>query len=101
MRYLITMMRKIESDMPKVYQLLRGLYHHSMVFMWKHLPEKAYPRALVKHYQFKLSRKLDLTAPKLFTEKIQWRKLYDRDPAYAVLADKRAAKEWAAKKIGA
>lgn len=100
MEVLMKVVKKIEA-MPTVYQVLHSLYHRYMVFMWKHLPEKDYPNELMRYYRFKLSRGLDLTAPKRFTEKIQWRKIYDRDPAYTVLVDKCAAKKWAAKKIGA
>lgn len=44
---------------------------------------------------------LDLENPMRFTEKIQWRKLYDTNDIYAVLSDKYAVRAWVEKKIGA
>lgn len=43
---------------------------------------------------------LDLKHPKTFNEKIQWMKLYDRNPLYTQLVDKNLVKEWVADKIG-
>lgn len=45
--------------------------------------------------------KLDLKNPKTFNEKLQWLKLYDRNPLYTLLVDKYRVKEWVAEKIGA
>lgn len=39
--------------------------------------------------------------PTLYNEKIQWLKIYDRNPAYSKLVDKQAAKEWVSEKLGA
>ena len=43
---------------------------------------------------------LDLRHPMTFNEKIQWMKLYDRNPLYTQLVDKNLVKEWVADKIG-
>ena len=45
-------------------------------------------------------RPLDLKHPRTFNEKIQWMKIYDRDPRYTVLSDKYAVKEEVAGIIG-
>ncbi len=54
----------------------------SVIFLWRHgyLP--------------------DLDNPRLFTEWVQWRKLYDRDLGLAALTDKVYAKAFAAERIG-
>lgn len=44
---------------------------------------------------------LDLHHPKTFNEKLQWMKLYDRNPLYTDLVDKLKVKEWVAERIGA
>ena len=49
---------------------------------------------------FKNGTKLDLKSPKLFSEKIQWLKLYNRNPLYTILVDKYAVKDYVAKIIG-
>ena len=43
---------------------------------------------------------LDLHHPKSFNEKIQFLKLYDRNPLYTTLVDKYLVKQWVAGKIG-
>ncbi len=45
-------------------------------------------------------RKLDLKNPSTYNEKLQWAKLYDRNPQYRKLVDKFEVKEIVAKKIG-
>lgn len=44
---------------------------------------------------------LDLKHPKTFNEKLQWLKLYDRNPLYTLLVDKYRVKEYVAERIGA
>ena len=43
---------------------------------------------------------IDWKHPKTFNEKLQWLKLYNRNPLYTVLADKYNVKAWVADKIG-
>lgn len=43
---------------------------------------------------------LDLKKPQLFNEKLQWLKLYDRNPLYPTLVDKCEVKKWIAERIG-
>lgn len=44
---------------------------------------------------------LDLKNPITFNEKLQWMKLYDRNPQYTELVDKIKVKRWVADRIGA
>ena len=39
-------------------------------------------------YKVRLGRKLELKEPKTFNAKLQWLKLYDRNPKYTELVDK-------------
>ena len=39
-------------------------------------------------YKLKTGKRLDVTSPKTFNEKLQWLKLYDRRPEYTMLVDK-------------
>jgi TupA-like ATPgrasp len=43
---------------------------------------------------------LDLDDPKSFSAKMQWRKIYDRNPLFPVFSDKIAAKHWIREKLG-
>lgn len=54
-----------------------------------------------RKYMLAFGRPLDLNNPKLFTEKLQWLKLYNRRPEYTVMVDKYAVKKFVADKIGA
>ena len=59
-------------------------------------------RLLLKaKYRAVFDRPLCLSKPKHFTEKIQWQKLYDRNPLYHTLVDKAEVKAYVAERIGA
>lgn len=45
-------------------------------------------------------QRLNLEAPRTFNEKLQWLKLYDRNPEYIRMVDKYAVKKYVADKIG-
>lgn len=51
-------------------------------------------------YKWRTGEKLNLSNPKSFNEKIQWLKLYDRNPMYTILADKYHVREYVSKTIG-
>ena len=53
----------------------------------------------VKFYKY-MGYKLNLKNPKTFNEKLQWLKLYDRNPLYTTLVDKYRVKQYVAEKIG-
>ncbi len=60
------------------------------------------PDETILKMQFKLNlnKSLSLENPQSFNEKIQWLKLYDRNPLYSTLIDKYDVKEYVAKVIG-
>lgn len=51
-------------------------------------------------YKIRLGKKLDLKNPQTFNEKLQWLKLYDRNPEYTKTVDKYQAKQYVADIIG-
>ncbi len=51
-------------------------------------------------YRRYFGRNPSLLRPRRFTEKMQWRKLFELDPAFAVLTDKLAARDFVAARIG-
>ena len=51
-------------------------------------------------YYQTFNKKLDLSNPKTFNEKLQWLKLYDRNPEYTKMVDKYEVKKYEAEKIG-
>ena len=65
-----------------------------------HLTREQWIDKIKEQYKKKTGHELDLEHPKRYTEKIQWRKLYDNNPLYSRLADKYAVREWVKEKIG-
>jgi hypothetical protein len=61
------------------------------------LPDKFYLKLL---FRLKMGKKLNLDQPKSYSEKLQWLKLYDRNPLYTSLVDKSLVKEYVSKIIG-
>ena len=63
----------------------------------KPIPDKLY---LKLYYFAKFKKPLNLKNPRSYNEKLQWLKLYDRNPAYTQIVDKYAVKDYVAKQIG-
>lgn len=61
------------------------------------MPDREY---LEKLWKAKMGSTLDLNHPETFSEKLQWLKLYDRNPLYTIMADKVEAKKYVAACIG-
>lgn len=61
------------------------------------LPDKLYLK--IMYYCF-FNRKLNLKAPWRFSEKLQWLKLYDRQPIYTMMVDKYQVRQYVKEKIG-
>jgi len=51
-------------------------------------------------YRISFGKKLNLKCPQTFNEKLNWLKLYYRNPLWTTLVDKAAVKGWVANKIG-
>lgn len=51
-------------------------------------------------YKMKIGKKLNLKNPTTFNEKLQWLKLYNRNPIYTVMADKYLVRDYIKEKIG-
>lgn len=61
------------------------------------IPDKYYLQML---YYLKTGKVLHLKHPQTFGEKIQWLKLYDRQPKYTMMVDKYAVKDYVAGILG-
>ena len=59
--------------------------------------EDNYPEMLKCLYKKRTGHQLDLDNPIRLTKKIQWRKIYDRNPVYFILSDKYEVREWVKK----
>lgn len=76
---------------------------HCISYIW-HLPSVQFfiPDKLYLKLQYKnfIGKKLDLKNPETFNEKLQWLKLYNRNPLYTQLVDKYEVRKYIAKTIG-
>lgn len=77
--------------------LLYKVYGRALRVFSPCLSDKLYLKLLFRH---QMGYQLDLNNPKTFNEKLQWLKLYNRNPLYTVMVDKVRAKEYVANKIG-
>jgi hypothetical protein len=57
-------------------------------------------RRVRAEYRRVTGRSPSLLRPRRFTEKMQWRKLFELDPTFAVLSDKLASRDFVAARIG-
>ena len=51
-------------------------------------------------YRYNMGKKLNLDNPQTYTEKLQWLKLYDRNPAYTDMVDKYAVRKFISERVG-
>lgn len=51
-------------------------------------------------YYLKLGRRLNIDHPTLYNEKVQWIKLYDRNPQYNIFVDKLAVRQYVKDTVG-
>ena len=63
----------------------------------KHFPDRLFLKTI---FPLKVGYKLNLNNPQTYNEKIQWLKLYDRNPKYTTMVDKAEAKKYVAGIIG-
>lgn len=61
------------------------------------MPDEEY---LKLRFKVRMKKELNLDEPKTFNEKLQWLKLYDRNPEYTRMVDKYEAKKYVADIIG-
>lgn len=66
-------------------------------FFKRCLPDKIYLKIIYKKY---MGKKLNISNPQTFNEKLQWLKLYDRKKTYTTLVDKYAVRKYIINKLG-
>ena len=66
----------------------------------KYMPEEKYPEYLKDWFYIRTGNILNIENPQTFNEKIQWLKLYDKNPLKSRLADKYLVRDWVKEKIG-
>lgn len=93
-------MKKVFKKLEK-YRLCRILifFPKKLYVFFKHraMSDKAYIKS---QYRSVFGKELNLESPKNFTEKMQWLKLYDRNPLYPLCADKFRVRDFVSERIG-
>jgi len=77
-------------------------YLHQLFWFVLNHTYKLWPDALWLKtiYKVRFKKKLDLKNPQTFNEKLNWLKLYDRNPLYTTLVDKHEVKAYVTNLIG-
>lgn len=91
--------------MSKIKTAANKLVHDRKAFMAL-LVENLSPLFGDEHYlklifKYHMGHRLDLQNPKTYSEKLQWLKLYDRNPLYTKLVDKHEVKAYVTEHVGA
>ena len=81
----------------RYFWLRRKIKKYWDLYFYKYAGDKAYIR---KKYRTELGEELNLKNPVTFNEKLQWLKLYDRNPLYTQLVDKYRLREYVTQKLG-
>ena len=69
--------------------------HVTRIARWLSVIARVHARYLYLHRRFP-----NILAPRRFTEKMQWRKLFDMNPVYATLCDKLEVRAFISSKVG-
>ena len=75
-------------------QIILSLNHHGF---FRFLSDKSHAKLMYRAY---FGKSLNLEQPKSFNEKMQWLKLYDRNPIYTTLVDKFEVKRYVISLLG-
>lgn len=78
----------------KLSDVIQTLNNHGFLY-W--MPDKMNIKMMFRIY---LGKRLNLKEPRTFNEKLQWIKLYDRNPQYTVMVDKYAVRQYVSDIIG-
>ena len=90
-----TAIRLFSEDRSQIpYAIFRNMTKKGLT---KFISDKQYIKIA---YRLAMQKKLNLKNPQTFNEKLQWLKLYDRNPMYITLVDKYRVREYIASKIG-
>lgn len=88
--------RKAISNPKRLFEYMSSKMFYEMNTDW--IPDTIY---LKWAYKIKTKKTLHLQNPRSFTEKLQWIKIYDRNPEYTNMVDKYAVKKFVSDRIGA
>lgn len=88
--------------MPAIKKVMSNPIYYAIIFIGRILPKTVKFDAIYLKilYRFKMKKSLDLKNPQTYNEKLQWLKLYDRNPDYVKMVDKYEVKNYVKGLIG-
>ncbi|MBO4919930.1 MAG: hypothetical protein J5365_07230 [Erysipelotrichaceae bacterium] len=90
---------QINSQNQKLSEIQTKMDNVEKLLYYQMDPER-YPEVLKQWYKDRTGNILDLENPESYNEKIQWLKLYDRNPEKTLLSDKYLVRDWVRNRIG-
>ena len=95
-------MKQLKDFLKKFYILrLLNLYRYQWVLKVLYPTDEKKEKYIKKKFKENVGYEIDFSKePKTFNEKIQFRKLYDKNPLYSICADKYRVREYVKEKIG-
>ena len=93
------MIREMLKKSPMIIYLVRAVVQWKNIYIWNtdEKKEKFISRKFKKRLGYEINFNEE---PKTFNQKIQFRKLYDKNPLYSICADKYAVRKFVKKRIG-
>lgn len=95
--------RFIKRYLPFIYecrQLIEIERRYKLSKSRKSIPPSDYPKVVAIQYEQRIGHALDWAHLTTYTEKMQWEKIYNKNPLKSLLSDKIAVREWVTEKIG-
>ena len=95
--------RKIKKAFPSLYEFYQHLKRKRTIRNINKIKNESFERQLKlleETYEKRIGHPLDWSSLNTYTEKMQWEKVYHRDPIKTLLADKYAVRAWVKEKIG-
>ena len=100
----VSRFRKFLYDLPGIGKWIRQFYYERRmekeVAVNSRISQDEIIRRLSEKYLKYIGRPLNIQEPRAFSEKIQWRKLFEHDERFARLSDKYQVREWVAQTVG-
>lgn len=83
-----------------IYQHIQRMKLLKKTKKFESIPEDKYAEVIEEEYSKVLGHTLNWNNLQTYTEKMQWEKIYDKNPMKTMLADKYCVREWIENKIG-
>lgn len=93
-------LKKKFPELYDFYQHIQRVKKLKIIKKMEIIPETEYPKLIENEYQKTLGHCLDWNNLHTYTEKMQWEKIYDKNPIKTILADKYRVREWVEEKVG-